>query len=432
MGKGGRGGKLLCACSDGDGAVFEYPGAAPAFRVGRRFTAARKPDLIPLPFGSLLFSMPDRLPVCRRRGSFEALTETPGGGEPWAAAAFLSSGYLRTHLPAYLKKPDARALPLWAYAGLVIMDGGFHVPAFRVDHDPRSDPAIHLDDRRLRRRVAALARRYPLNRLVRQLALCSTEYGCLCARNFFLARHEAPVPTTRACNARCLGCLSRQKGSGFCASQERLDFAPTAAEIAEVILHHVGGVESPVVSFGQGCEGEPLLRSATLARAIGMVRAITGRGTINLNTNGSLPGAVRELIAAGLDSMRVSLNSPTGAYYSRYFNPAGYSMRDVKRSLEIALKAGIFVSLNLFFLPGFTDSEGEAGALFEFLDRFPVNMLQARNLNIDPDYYLDRIGFTDDEPLGVKWLVGELRRRYPAMKIGYYNPPRELFGKSSA
>jgi pyruvate-formate lyase-activating enzyme len=93
----------------------------------------------------------------------------------------------------------------------------------------------------------------------------------------------------------------------------------------------------------------------------------------------------------------------------------------------LACKAGIFVSLNLFFLPGFTDAESEVKNLFSFLDRFPVDMIQTRNLNIDPDYYLDTIGFVDEPALGIRTLLATLRERYPDIRLGYYNPPKESF-----
>jgi wyosine [tRNA(Phe)-imidazoG37] synthetase (radical SAM superfamily) len=234
-------------------------------------------------------------------------------------------------------------LPLWTYAGLAVIDGGFHVPAIRIDDDPRSDPGIHGNRKELKRAIERMIFLYPENRLVRQLARCSTEYNCLCSRNFFLGRYEAPVPTSTACNARCPGCLSYQDaGSGTVGSQDRLDFLPSPEEIAQVILHHVTGVENSVVSFGQGCEGEPLLRGKDLSRAISLVRGKTGKGTINLNTNGSLPDAVRLLINSGLDSIRISLNSPTEKYYERYFRGQGFTFNDVKRSLAAALDSGIF------------------------------------------------------------------------------------------
>lgn len=419
------------AYCDTAGTVYEMPDFEPAFRVGRRFVRVERTELIRLPFGSELFSMPGRAPVFHdKRNGFTPVGRDGAGNEMWAAASFLCSGYLRTHLPAYVKSADAPELPLWAYAGLVLIDGEFHAPAFRVDRDPRSDPALHLDDAALAA-ARAVRKRYPDNRLVRQLERCATGYRCLCARNFFLGRHEAPLPSSPACNARCLGCLSYQDAeeSGFCQSQERLDFAPTPEEIAQVVLHHVERVDASVASFGQGCEGEPLLRWRDLAKAVELVRAKTERGTITMNTNGSVPEGVKALIDAGLDSLRVSLNSPTEEYYLRYYRPRNYGFDDVKRSLAVALEAGIFVSINLFFLPGFTDMETEVESLRAFLREFPVHMIQARNLNMDPDLYLDRVGFRESEPTGVRAMIRLLRDEFPSMRIGYYNPAKETFAR---
>ncbi|TAL38069.1 MAG: radical SAM protein [Spirochaetes bacterium] len=424
----GRGGIKLAYC-DIPGNVYEHPEAVPAFRSGRRFTRVNPKELIPLPHGSLLYTLPGRLPVFfdDRTGHFAHFDEGPDGTPALAAAAFLSSAYLRTALPAFIKKEDAPVLPLWAYAGVVLRNGAFMVPAIRVDDDPRSDPALHENERLFAQKSRETTALFPENRLVAQLAKCSSEYRCLCARNFFLGRFEAPLPTSPACNARCLGCLSHQDAgdTGFCGSQERLADPPSPDEIAETILHHFGRVERAVASFGQGCEGEPLLRAADLAQAIQKVRAHDSRGTIALNTNGSLPGAAARLIDAGLDAIRVSMNSPTPEYYVRYYRPVNYTFGDVERTLEAALGAGIFVSINLFFLPGFTDMETEVESLCAFLDRFPVNMIQARNLNMDPDYYLDSIGFVESPAMGVRAMLALLREKYPRIRIGYYNPPKE-------
>ncbi|MBN2078654.1 MAG: radical SAM protein [Spirochaetes bacterium] len=417
---------ICLAYADGAGNVWDLPGVEPAFRTGRRFLPVDGISLIPLPYGSYLFSLPGRYPACynRRMKDFRHVEVSPHGEEITAASAFLASAYLRTYLPAFVRRDDAPVLPMWAYAGLALRDGRFMVPAIRIDEDTRSDPAIHENEKELRDAVNRVAGEMPGNRLVRQLVRCSTEYRCLCARNFFLGRFEAPVPTTPACNASCIGCLSGQEdGSPFPPSQPRLEFAPTEDEIAGVILRHIESVDGAVASFGQGCEGEPLLRARDLAGAIRMVREKTDRGTINCNTNGSLPGAVRELARAGLDSIRISLSSPTAKYYERYHRPSGYTFDDVLRSLDVALEAGLFVSINLFFLPGFTDSEKEAASLEAFLARFPVAMLQTRNHNIDPDYYLEEIGFEESDPLGIEELLARVRERHGTMRIGYYNPP---------
>jgi pyruvate-formate lyase-activating enzyme len=423
MGK--RNHELCLAYADLSGRVWDFPGEAPAFRTGNRFVQVSPEDLIGLPYGSVLFSLPGRHPVSFDSGGsgFRRIVASPFGNEIMAVSAFPASSYLRTYLPAFIKMNNAPVLPMWAYTGVAVVDGGFAVTALHIDKDERSDPAIHENDRKLETRISSLKGRYPANRLINQLAKCATFYRCLCSRNFFLGRYEAPVPTTPACNAACAGCLSFQKdGSPFPASQDRLGFEPSAKEIAEVILHHFTVSGGEVASFGQGCEGEPLLRATALAEAIKLVRRKTERGTINLNTNGSIPGGLRKLIRAGLDSVRISLNSPTREYYERYYRPGGYRFEDVLRSVDVALSAGIFVSVNLFFLPGFTDMETEVEGLISLLRRFPVHMLQTRNLNIDPDYYFERIGFRESEPVGVRGLVDLLKREFPALRLGYYNP----------
>ncbi len=417
---------------DTDGNVYDLPGYEPAFRTGNHVVPVPGDELIPLPYGSLLFSMPGRYPVFfDGAGARQETVEQINGDRVWAASAFLSSGYLRTYLPAYEREHDASPLSLWAYAGVVFHDDQFLVPALRIDEDPRSDPEIHENEKELEGAIENLRHEYQENRLVNQLQQCATEYRCLCARNFFLGRYEAPVPTTPACNARCAGCLSYQEGNDVHVSQYRLEVAPSPAEIAEVMLHHAERVDESVLSFGQGCEGEPLLRWKDLAAAIRMVREKTDRGTIHLNTNGSLPAGLEHMIEAGLESVRISLNSPTGKYYNAYYRPQGYSFADVLRSIDLSLDAGVFVSLNLFFLPGFTDMESEVESLFDLLERYPVHMIQTRNFNIDPDYYFETIDFREDEPLGIRNMLNMTRERYPEIKLGYYNPPREKFSSGN-
>lgn len=412
--------------TDREGNIFDLPGTEPLFRSGRRTVSVSGDQLIPLPYGSYLFSLPGRLPLVlgQEKQKPVPLKKDPEGRSPTALSAHCASAYLRTLLPAYRPAGGAPPLSLWAYAGVALLNEEVHVAALRIDPDKRSDPELHEDVDLLERSFSEKLNRYPDNRLVRQLVTCSGEYNCLCARNFFLGRFEAPLPSSPACNSGCLGCLSHQpEASGYRESQFRLDFSPSPEELAEVMLEHFDHVPGSVASFGQGCEGEPLLRGKDLARAIALVRGKTGSGTINCNTNGSLPEALEEMIRAGLDSVRVSLNSLTPEYYNAYYRPRGYTLEDVKRSIGLALEAGIFVSLNLFFLPGFTDSEPEVEALDTFLEEFPVDMIQCRNLNMDPDIYLESLGFGDPPALGVRTLLDHLVRENPKLRLGYYNPP---------
>jgi pyruvate-formate lyase-activating enzyme len=292
----------------------------------------------------------------------------------------------------------------------------------RIDPDVRQDLAT-FDPAAMARNARRRMKAEPDNRLIQHLGKCALTYGCPAARNLFLGRWEAPLPTSRGCNARCVGCISLQEESAICATQDRITFLPTPEEIAGVAVPHLQAAPRAVASFGQGCEGEPLLEAPTLARAVALIRAATPRGTVNLNTNASLPDRVAEIADSGLDSMRVSLSSCRERYYDRYYRPRGYRFEDVVASILAMKQRSRFVSLNYFILPGFTDEEEEAEALEALLDRTGVDMVQMRNLNIDPEWYLRSIEFRSrGKPLGVRALRDRLARRFPSLRFGYFNP----------
>lgn len=161
--------------------------------------------------------------------------------------------------------------------------------------------ARHYDDPELLPLIEARLRQAPGNPILRQLVRCAAEYHCLAAENLFFGRWEAPLPVANACNSACLGCISWQPSTAAPASHERLRYAPTAEEVVEVALPFLSAVPEAIASFGQGCEGEPLLQSDLIAEAIRRIRAATGRGTLNCNTDGSLPGRVEPIARAGLD-----------------------------------------------------------------------------------------------------------------------------------
>jgi molybdenum cofactor biosynthesis enzyme MoaA len=274
-----------------------------------------------------------------------------------------------------------------------------------------------------------MRKQMPANRLRAHLEKCALQYGCPAGKNFFLSRCEAPLPTARQCNARCLGCLSLQDKSDIPHSQDRIGFTPSAEEIAEVALAHIMRVKQSVVSFGQGCEGDPLLAADVIEPAIGLIRSHTDRGTINMNTNASLPRNLQRIIDAGLDSIRISLNSVREDCYHAYFRPKGYRFADVLKSVELALESGIFVSINYLNCPGFTDAPQEIKGLRHFLKRYPIQMIQWRNLNFDPLWYFKIMNRAapNGKPIGMQKLLKQIRQEFPDLKFGYFNPPKEKF-----
>ncbi len=407
--------------ADASGNIYDDPDLLMVCRRGKEIALPKPEELMPLPEESELFLLPGRraLGLDPETGELELQEEL-------AVAAFAAPAHTLTAHPAYQSDGDAPVLPLFAYGAVGFANNRFYICAKKVDADPRQEfRGVPLAV--LKKKAEALMKRYPNNRLMQHLvAKCALTYNCPAARNLCLGRYEAPLPVARACNARCIGCISQQeKGSRICATpQNRMAFTPTAEEIVEVMLHHAGNeTENPIYSFGQGCEGEPLTEAALLVRAVRLFRERGGLGTVNLNSNASLPESVANLAEAGLTSLRVSLNSARAESYTRYYRPQGYSFKDVVHSIRAAKSGGVYVSLNLLFFPGFTDTEEEFAALRALVLEEGIDCIQLRNLNIDPEFYLELMEGIETGPcIGFVNFRKRLQKECPGLRLGYFNP----------
>jgi pyruvate-formate lyase-activating enzyme len=391
--------RAALAYTDTRGRVFFDETTSP-LADGGIVRAPARDELIPIPDGGVVTMLPGRSP--RLAGGRTASRRT-------ALGVLLPAGYTRTLLPAFEKRAGAPQLPLFGYTFACAVDDELMVAAMRTDESedwqPRRFGAGELDTI-LRDRLAA----DPRNRTLAQLAVCARDYGCFTAQNVFLERGEAAIPVAPKCNAACIGCISEQDaGSAIPSPQTRIAFEPDVADLARIGVHHLERVDDGIVSFGQGCEGEPLLRSIEIARAITAIRGERANGTINCNTNGSLPAALQRLIDAGLQAVRVSLNSFRPEVYAAYYRPAGYALDDVLASVALSVRSGLRVSLNLLTHPGVTDDRAEVEAAEAFLRAHPVALVQTRTLNIDPDVYFARVG-RPAEPLGMREALERIRR----------------------
>jgi len=391
--------------ADKQGRVYEDTRYGAVMRSGGMLVEPAPEELIPLPPGASLVVLPGRAAAAIDRGG--SIVPYPRDGAT-AIAALLPQGYLRTLLPGY--RPTPEPLPLFGYAGVAWYDGQLWVaalPAASDDDLKRWDPSLFntLD---LPRLIALRRGEFGRNRILEQLIFCTERYACFTAQNMLYRRFEAGLPISPRCNANCVGCISLQ-ASGCCPSpQERIAFVPTVHEATELAVKHLTG-GGDTVSFGQGCEGEPLLESELAADIVQAVRQQTKCGRINANTNAGSFCGVRAVVDAGIDSLRVSLNSPRPVYYDPYYRQKSYVLDDVIAGIEYARSNGVFVSLNLLVMPGVSDHEAEITALLRFIRRTGVNQVQFRNLNIDPDLYLSLLPTASGEPLGMGRLLQVVR-----------------------
>ena len=409
--------------SDGKGNIFEDTSLFATGRSGWDAVPVPDEDWIELPVGGSLYELPGRKGIGIDVQSGEMRLSEKG----WAVAAFIPPAHTGLFLAAFESEKDAPVLPLFCYTSAGWQNEKFYVPAVRIEQDIRQE-SVGYDQKKIETGTSTLLKAYPHNRLVKHLMEnCCMTYHCPAARNFSLSRWECPVPVSPACNANCVGCISLQPDEEqIVSTQDRLTFKPTSEEIVEFTVPHLESAPYPIISFGQGCEGEPLLMWETISEAIIEIRKHTSKGIININTNGSNPVWIKVLCEAGLNSMRVSTNSARSEIYMPYYRPNNYQFEDIVESLKVVNSFGGWTSINYFVFPGMTDSVAEYKALRKLIRETGLKMIQWRNFNIDPDWYLGKIGVTDTgECMGVKKMMQLLREEFPDLKFGYFNPSLE-------
>jgi pyruvate-formate lyase-activating enzyme len=409
--------------SDGKGNIFEDQTMYAVGRSGWDAYPVPEDNWIPLPDGGNLYELPGRRGIGIDVNTGDMRLCEKG----WAVAAFIPPAHTTLFLSAFETSPTAPLLPLFCYTAAGWHNNKFYVTAVRIEKDIRQECAGYDDDA-IATGGRSLLKAYPHNRLVKHLVqTCSNTYHCPAARNFAMGRWECPVPSSPACNANCVGCVSFQpEDESITSPQDRLTFRPTVEEIVEFTVPHLQSAPFPIISFGQGCEGEPLLMWETIRDTIIEIRKHTGKGSININTNGSKPAAVDALCKVGLNSIRVSTNSARPEIYTPYYRPNNYEFADIVESLKVMRRYGGWSSINYFVFPGMTDSEAEYEALRKLIRETGLSMIQWRNFNIDPDWYLGKINVVDaGECIGVKQMQELIQEEFPGLKFGYFNPPIE-------
>lgn len=409
--------------ADAGGNFYDHPGLRAVGRTGDRFVEMNREDLIDLPSGSTMVLISGGRPVGISTGGrfVQVEKECRGEGPAYAVGALLPQGYTRTLWPAYRRPGAVEPLPLLGYAAVAWRKGRVYVAAVKTDRPRRWDPALY-NTPDLPGRVEKLLEELPGNRIARQLAKCAMDYGCFTAQNIFYSRWEGGIPVSRSCNAGCLGCISLQPAECCPAPQSRINFTPTAGEVADLGIRHLEIARGDIVSFGQGCEGEPTLAADLIGEALARMRGKTDRGTININTNAGSTEKLADLCRAGLDSIRVSLISAREEVYTTYHRPRGYGLADVRASIEAAGRLGVHTSLNLLVSPGLADREEEVDALLKLIRETGVKMVQLRNLNMDPDFLFARTPPARGGIMGIPALIGALKS-VQGLEVGNFSRP---------
>lgn len=400
--------------ADRGGRILVSDHAALAFDGARHVPFA---DAIALPLDTIVVPVEREALASERSGKPRRL-----GPGRLGAAALLPPGYLRTHLPAYVDATDRPDLFPRPYAAVAANDdGALVVAAVQLDRDATHDAAGYARAE-VGAKVADGLRAQPGDKLVRQLARCAKEYGCHAAANAFCGRWECALPIAAPSNEKAPAAVA-PKGDGEAEPTDVAAFHPSTDELARLGQAHLaaGGT---ILSFGQACEGEPLLAAREVEDAIARIRAATREGTIHLSTNGSVPGGLRRLAAAGLDSLSVRILAASAAAYEALHGPDGYRFTDVRASIRLAADLPIATSVLVLALPGLFDRSKELAALIALLGDLPESgALLLRDLHADPLRALARVPDRGDAPVGIARAIERIHEELPRLRVGAFVRP---------
>ncbi|MDP6946560.1 MAG: radical SAM protein, partial [Myxococcota bacterium] len=119
-------GRVMMAFCDAEGQIYDHPDLEMVGWDGECWRPVSPDEVIPVPEGSDLFTLPARRPAGLDREADEVVVwDEP---EVFAASVFLAPAYLRLLLPAYEALEDAPGLPLYAYSALGVLDGELVAP----------------------------------------------------------------------------------------------------------------------------------------------------------------------------------------------------------------------------------------------------------------------------------------------------------------
>jgi len=411
--------------ADENGRIYDHPYFRMVGFSGSAPVVPKDQNLIPMPEYSKLFYIPECPPIGLDpfTGEYKTVSEIEVDQvvtKCYAVAAFLEPGFIRLFLPAVDYGSKSYVLPTWAYTAVGFREGRYWSAGFRIEYNHRWDPR-NYDDTELVPAIDIYKAKNPGGALVAHLVNCAVNNHCFAAKNLFLGRWEAPLPVSGGCNAECLGCLSLQADHSCESSHQRISFRPSKQEIVSLAVRHLNQAPEAIVSFGQGCEGEPLTEYKLIADSIKEIRKQTDKGTVNLNTNGSRPERIRVIASSGLDSIRISLNSARSDLYRAYFRPRNYDFEDVMAAIALSKDLGLYTMINYLVFPGITDQEEEIEALIRLIRKTGVNFIHLKNLNIDPQLYIERMPKATLPAVGMKRMTAILEKEFPNLKLGYFN-----------
>ncbi len=187
-----------------------------------------------------------------------------------------------------------------------------------------------------------------------------------------------------------------------------------ASETISAAALHLNSVPHGLVRF----EINHLEQLPLAAEIIGKIRSQTDKGAVHLTAGVFDPRRIKECCRAGLDGLEAITHSAREEYYEKF---ADLSFGTLRESLQAVSRAGRRAILRYRVFPGLTDHPLELEALKKLLSETGVEWIRPVNLNVDPEWYMDRLMLwtLPRTQVGMRKWLKTIAEKFPHIRVGY-------------
>lgn len=346
---------LKTVYADEQGNIVDAPqDFMPLARRGEELEELKPEEIIPLPKAADLMCLPSHMPLARYGEEILPITGH-------AVAAVLPSGYIVTHLPAYVtEEGEAEEMPNYPFAPVVAYKDQLYVAAQRL-LGSFDNPFQQYNTRNLHKLVKGWQKEYPKNKLVEYMGALALDDKLYSAQDLFYQRGEVSLPLGR-----------RKLASGYVEAESYplntvLKFNPSGAELAQVGAAHLQ--LDNVLTLGMDMLEDVEAAEERLENALNKMRQKTNKGKINLYSLGIAGESIARL-ADKLDFITVHLATALAGDYEKFYGAANLPL--VEETLAMAKEKSLKVMLKIPYLAGYTDTEENVGALLNLLKKYEI------------------------------------------------------------
>lgn len=157
-----------------------------------------------------------------------------------------------------------------------------------------------------------------------------------------------------------------------------------------------------------------------IANMIVDIRKSSDRGFIQIDSNAATSEIASIWCEAGMDRIRIWVNSAQENFYNRFYAQHGFTFPDLQETLAVVAKSKREAELAYLIFPGLTDHPDELSAFTTLIKTSKPTQIVLDNLRTDPDWYMDelRLFHLSRNQIGIPGWVKNVKKAHPDIYIG--------------